>query len=192
MTIFVSMLYHTNWQLWQLKDLAFFKTWWRHRWHHECMTHNLHNYTPLPIYACKILFVWYQSSDEFSRKHNDKETDELVQEICNSISNTLELRLSCTNPLKHTSWKHYPQVTIDVHNPWAVLCMLSEWNSHLGNTCKVGFWISCKSFCIAHILEHVIPQEWEVFHIRLKCQHLAQIYFVSYYMIKKWTLRHGN
>ena len=26
-----------------LSNLTYFVTWWRHRWHHECVKHNLHN-----------------------------------------------------------------------------------------------------------------------------------------------------
>ena len=44
------------------------------------------------------------------------EVDGLVQERRNSISNALDLRLSCTNPSK---WKHF--LHADFHCPWWLL-----------------------------------------------------------------------
>ena len=38
--------------------------------------------------------------------------DELVQEWRNSIANALELRLSCTNPSKCSTWIYLPYVQV--------------------------------------------------------------------------------
>ena len=46
------------------------------------------------------------------------EVDGLVQERRNSISNALELRLSCTNPSK---WKHFLESTRTFLCPWWLL-----------------------------------------------------------------------
>ena len=30
-------------EIYQFQNLTYFVTWWRHRWRHECVKHNLHN-----------------------------------------------------------------------------------------------------------------------------------------------------
>ena len=58
MAMFVSTLYDKNWPSHcNLKNSTYFLTWWRHRWRHGCVTHNLHNEVSPPIFPQNIVCV---------------------------------------------------------------------------------------------------------------------------------------
>ena len=81
--------------------------------------HELH--LTMIYYRMKLWKLWSVGTAEFNTAYFHAlwfyEVDGLVQERRNSISNALELRLSCTNPSK---WKHF------LHADFRVSLMLLE------------------------------------------------------------------
>ena len=43
--------------IYHFQNLTYFVTWWRHRWRHECVKHNLHNETSQTMYLQNIVCV---------------------------------------------------------------------------------------------------------------------------------------
>ena len=43
--------------IYHFQNLTYFVTWWRHRWRHECVKHNLHNKTSPTMYLQNIVCV---------------------------------------------------------------------------------------------------------------------------------------
>ena len=41
--LLIDALAHILTEIYHLQTLNYFVTWWRHRWRHECVKHNLHN-----------------------------------------------------------------------------------------------------------------------------------------------------
>ena len=44
-------------EIYQFKNLTYFVILWRHQWRHECVKHNLHNYTSPTMYLQDIVCV---------------------------------------------------------------------------------------------------------------------------------------
>ena len=44
-------------EIYQFQNLTYFVTWWRHRWRHECVKHNLQNKTSPTMYLQNIVCV---------------------------------------------------------------------------------------------------------------------------------------
>ena len=124
MPIIVSTLYDENWpELFQFKNLAYFLTWWRHFWRHECKTHNVHNYTPSSIPRQNIVsvaFVVVKSSGQASwQTHIGTWTPTNIK----------------TNKHKHTGWKHcHIAIAGDNHHSY-----FATWIFFLGINFKYGF-----------------------------------------------------
>ena len=76
-----------------ISNLTYFVTFWRHQWRHECVKHNLHNYTSPTMYLQNIVCVAPVLHSKIVRT--------------NIVTNIDTHTHTNKHTNKHTGWKHY-------------------------------------------------------------------------------------
>ena len=96
-----------------------FLKWWRHQWRHECMTHNMHNYTSPPIYLQTIVYAVSFHLIQIVGIMPNKHTNTIGEDIT-----SLSRVINKINTNKHQIWTHTPKYFKNV-------CSSSTFDMHI-------------------------------------------------------------